>query len=362
MRYFPRAYLDLTQQQKISSCYHNDVGARRLPRRLPAAGGLCGRRPFVKVWCEQEGERFSAVWFNAPYVQQQPARGGGVPLLRPGEQPMRHGRPSMVNPPSSRANERPLEGHRARVQPEGHAHPARGARRRARGAAPCPDRLCDPALPRQKYALTPLARRTAASTRPPRRRRRRGVRAHRAGRVFPAHHRLPLLQGGKEDARAFRYTCTAADVAAFAARFPFPFTAGQKKAVSEILENCRAPAPHEQAAAGGRRHAARRRWRCAGCTWRPKAAIRRRCSRPPRCSPRRTSRSCSAICPNTTSFSSPAPRPRRKSGRSSARSRRGRRPSSAARTPSCRRTCSPHRSPSACATSSTASAWRSAAR
>ena len=25
VRDFPRAYLDLTQQQKISSCYHNDV-------------------------------------------------------------------------------------------------------------------------------------------------------------------------------------------------------------------------------------------------------------------------------------------------------------------------------------------------
>lgn len=50
-----------------------------------------------------------------------------------------------------------------------------------------------------------------------------------------------LLKGSKEDARAFRYSCTAADVADFARRFPYELTAGQKGAVNEIYENLKCP-------------------------------------------------------------------------------------------------------------------------
>ena len=70
VRYFPRAYLDLTQQQKISSCYHNDVALVACRVASPPQVVYAGKRPFVKVWCDQEGERFSAIWFNALYVRQ----------------------------------------------------------------------------------------------------------------------------------------------------------------------------------------------------------------------------------------------------------------------------------------------------
>ena len=49
------------------------------------------------------------------------------------------------------------------------------------------------------------------------------------------------IKGGKDDARSFRYACTAQEVAAFARRFPFEFTPGQKAAVNEIFENCAGP-------------------------------------------------------------------------------------------------------------------------
>ena len=97
VRYFPRSYLDLMQQQKISQCYHNDIVL--LPCRvMTEPQSVYGRRPFVKVWCDQGGERFSAVWFNAPYVKNN---------LHAGEEYLFYGRitnkwgtgaPSMVNP------------------------------------------------------------------------------------------------------------------------------------------------------------------------------------------------------------------------------------------------------------------------
>ena len=97
VRYFPRDYLDLTQTVNLSECYHNDVVLLACRVTSPPQT-VYGRRPFVKVWCEQGGDRFSAVWFNAPYVRNN---------LKVGEEYLFYGRlqnkygmgaPSMINP------------------------------------------------------------------------------------------------------------------------------------------------------------------------------------------------------------------------------------------------------------------------
>ena len=62
VRYYPRSYLDMTQTVKISQCYHNDVALIACRVSSPPQVVYNGRRSFVKVWCEQEGERFSAIW------------------------------------------------------------------------------------------------------------------------------------------------------------------------------------------------------------------------------------------------------------------------------------------------------------
>ena len=50
-----------------------------------------------------------------------------------------------------------------------------------------------------------------------------------------------IIKGGKEDVRLHNYAVKAAEVKAFAARFGFEFTDGQKQAVNEIFENLHAP-------------------------------------------------------------------------------------------------------------------------
>jgi ATP-dependent DNA helicase RecG len=50
-----------------------------------------------------------------------------------------------------------------------------------------------------------------------------------------------MIKGGKEEARIKKYSVTAEDVKAFAARFGFEFTDGQKAAVNEIYKNIYAP-------------------------------------------------------------------------------------------------------------------------
>ena len=49
------------------------------------------------------------------------------------------------------------------------------------------------------------------------------------------------IKGGKDDARTRRYACTAEEVKGFAARFPFEFTEGQKRAVNDVYENLKSP-------------------------------------------------------------------------------------------------------------------------
>ena len=69
VRFYPRAYLDLTHRVKLSSCYHNDMALVACRVASPPQTVYTGRRNFIKVWCDQDGELFSVVWFNAPYVK-----------------------------------------------------------------------------------------------------------------------------------------------------------------------------------------------------------------------------------------------------------------------------------------------------
>ena len=69
VRFYPRAYLDLTHRVRLSSCYHNDMPLVACRVASPPQAVYTGRRAFVKAWCDQDGELFSAVWFNAPYVK-----------------------------------------------------------------------------------------------------------------------------------------------------------------------------------------------------------------------------------------------------------------------------------------------------
>ena len=243
VRYFPRAYLDLTQQQKISSCYHNDAALVACRVASPPQVVYAGKRPFVKVWCDQEGERFSAIWFNALYVRQH---------LHAGEEYLFYGRvsnrwgtgtPSMVNP-SFEPRERnvrlkgivPVYGLKGSLTQRAVREAVREALRYA-----APSSAIPPSLAR-RYALQPLAEAYRRIHAPAAQEEIAAASARIAlEEYFLLITAFRCIKGGKEEARAFRYTCTAADMEAFMARFPFSFTEGQKKAVAEIMADCSGP-------------------------------------------------------------------------------------------------------------------------
>ena len=96
VRFYPRTYLDLTKTTRLSACYHNDVVLTSCRLSSPPQTVTKGRRSFIKVWCEQSGEMFSAVWFNAPYVRSRLKV--GTEYLFYGRVQNKYGAPSMVNP------------------------------------------------------------------------------------------------------------------------------------------------------------------------------------------------------------------------------------------------------------------------
>ncbi len=243
VRHFPRAYLDLTQQAKLSDCYHNDVALIACRVISPPQAVYAGRRPFVKVWCEQAGERFSALWFNAPYVKNN---------LHAGEEYLFYGRvsnrwgtgaPSMINPSFEPRGKNvrlkgivPVYGLKGTLT-------QRAVRDAVRDALPAcaPSSALPPSLAR-RYGLMPLGEAY------------RRIHAPETQEdIAAASERIALEEyfllitafrcskGGKEEARAFRYSCTKEDMAAFISRFPFPFTDGQNKAVADILADCAGP-------------------------------------------------------------------------------------------------------------------------
>ena len=71
VRFYPRAYLDLTERSSLKTAYHNDVVliACEVVRLAPV--NYSSRQKIVKAYCSQDGYPFTAVWFNQPYVAQK---------------------------------------------------------------------------------------------------------------------------------------------------------------------------------------------------------------------------------------------------------------------------------------------------
>ena len=95
VRFYPRAYLDLTERSSLRCAYHNDMVlvACEVNRVTPVAYGT--KRKMVKAFCSQDGFPFTVVWFNQPYVLQKLKAGE---YLFYGRVQNKFGQVSLVNP------------------------------------------------------------------------------------------------------------------------------------------------------------------------------------------------------------------------------------------------------------------------
>jgi ATP-dependent DNA helicase RecG len=95
VRFYPRAYLDLTERTSLKNAYHNDMVlvACQVNRVTPVNYG--SKRKMVKAFCSQDGFPFTVVWFNQPYVASQLKAGE---YLFYGRVQNKLGQVSLVNP------------------------------------------------------------------------------------------------------------------------------------------------------------------------------------------------------------------------------------------------------------------------
>lgn len=233
---FPRAYLDLTRVTLLRECYHNDIVLTvGKVTNVPSAAVSVRRVKYVKAYCSQYGEPFTAIWFNQPYVLGKLKEDGEY--LFYGRVQNKFGQVSLVNPSFEPIDKNyRLKG----IVPQ---YPLRGGltqkivRDSVRAALRlAPPHSIIPSFLQKKYNLPDLAE-SYACVHDPSGFSEKNKAADRiaAEEYFALISAFRIIKGSAEQVRINRYACTDKELLAFTARFPFRFTDGQKEAVNEIF-------------------------------------------------------------------------------------------------------------------------------
>ena len=240
IRFYPRAYLDLTERTSLKTAYHNDVVlvACEVTRVMPVNYG--NKRKMVKAFCSQNGFPFTVVWFNQPYVAQKLKAGE---YLFYGRVQNKFGQISLVNPTFEELD----KNYRLKGIVPVYSLKGSLSQKIVRTAIKEALQKCDlsSAIPwqiRQKYDLAPLEAAYHQIHNPTDMQSKDNA-AERIAleEYFVLISAFKIIKGGKEEVRLHNYTVSAKEVKEFAGRFGFEFTDGQKNAVNEIFENLYSP-------------------------------------------------------------------------------------------------------------------------
>ena len=240
VKFFPRAYLDMTNRISLKTVYHNDVVliACEVTRLAPV--NFASPRKVVRAFCSQDGFPFTAVWFNQPYVAQK---------LKPGEYLFygrvqnKFGQVSLVNPTFEPLDKNyrlkgivPVYSLKGKLSQKIVRDAVKEALQKVNIDSVIPYTII------KKYDLPPLAK-CYYDIHNPKSEEEKAAAAERIAleEYFILISAFKIIKGGKEEVRLHRYGVTAGEVKDFAARFGFELTDGQKKAVNEIYDNLRAP-------------------------------------------------------------------------------------------------------------------------
>ncbi len=240
VKYYPRAYLDMTNRVSVRDVYHNDMAliACRLTSVAPVK--YTGRIKYVKAYLEQDGYVFSAVWFNMPYLATRLKVGE---YLFYGRVQNQYGQVTLTNPTFE-----PLDKN-LRLKGLVPVYPLRGtlSQRTLRDCIRESLRVEEffsviPAELQSKYKLSSL-KEAYISIHAPKTQKEQQKAAERIAleEYFILISAFKLIKGDKNEARLRRYYVTKEELLEFEQRFNFEFTAGQRNAVNDIYQNLTSP-------------------------------------------------------------------------------------------------------------------------
>ena len=240
VRFYPRAYLDLTERVSLRDSYHNDMVLVACEVNRLAPVNHASRLKVVRAFCSQDGFPFTVVWFNQPYVAQK---------LKPGEYLFygrvqnKFGQVSLVNPTFEPLDKNyrlkgiiPVYSLKGKLNQKVVRAAVKEALQKVDLSSVIPWQIL------KKYNFADLQR-AYFEIHNPTSHENKDAAAERIAleEYFTLISAFKIIKGGKEEVRLHNYTVEAADVKAFAGRFGFEFTDGQKRAVNEIYENVYAP-------------------------------------------------------------------------------------------------------------------------
>ncbi|MBQ9480601.1 MAG: ATP-dependent DNA helicase RecG [Clostridia bacterium] len=241
-RHFPRSYLDLTKQTPLKDCYHNDIvlTAAKVVG-VPQSFYYGKRNKYAKVYIEQEGQVFTIVWFNNPYVEKQLKT--DTEYLFYGRVQNKYGQCSLINPSYEQLEKNyrlkgivPVYTVKGSIAQRSMKAMIAAALKYAMPRSAIPEPLV------RKYALMPLER-AYYQVHYPSSVKEMQLASERIAleEYFTLVSAFKFIKGSREQVRLRRYDCPAKELPAFSQRFGFEFTQGQKKAVNEIFADMNSP-------------------------------------------------------------------------------------------------------------------------
>ncbi len=240
VRFYPKAYLDLTERSSLKTAYHNDVVLVKgeVVRLAPVNYG--NRRKIVRAFCTQDGFPFTAIWFNSPYVAQK---------LKPGEY-LFYGRVqnktggiTLVNPTFEPFDQNyrlkgivPVYSLKGSLSQKVVRDAVKEALFKANNETVIPYAL------QKKYDIVSLTK-CLYSIHNPNSLNEKDIASERIAleEFFTLVSAFKLIKGGKDEVRVHKYSVTKEQVLEFMKRFSFEFTEGQKNAVWDIFDNVKGP-------------------------------------------------------------------------------------------------------------------------
>lgn len=231
---FPKNYIDLTRVTSIKFAYNNECVLTVARVESQPYVATKGRMKYVKVYCTQNTDTFSIVWFNQPYVAQKLERDKEYFFY--GRVTNKYGMVSMTNPvfEETDKNQRlkgivPVYAIRGTLTQSVMKNSITTAIKMISPTSVIPENL------QRKYALSSLAK-AYYDVHSPMSEKARQVAADRIAveEYFSLISAFKVIKGDKKNVRINKYTCSVKDLKEFTTRFGFEFTNGQKQAVNDI--------------------------------------------------------------------------------------------------------------------------------